>query len=216
MKVPVVLGSLLALAGTAATAESADATISDVDIKEDLRQAICSQEWYTAIELSSKLISSPTVSPDYQQKLLDWRHQFYAHINGEPKRNEMVSCEGLTPSPVKAKTQPYQGPEPRFSNDRITPPSNTTAVLSAPASILANLWTVGVRIEGNNIKGTVLNNGWTHVNNVSLTIHSQQADQSADIRTVSIDTVHAWGEADFVAAFNDAPGNWTIERIEIN
>lgn len=216
MKAPVVLGSLLALAGTAATAESADATISDIEIKEDLREAICFQDWYDAIELSSKLISSPTVSPDYQQKLLDWRHQFYAHISGEHKQNEMVSCEGLTPSPVKAKTQPYQGLEPRFSNDRITSPTQTTAVSSAPASILANLWTVGVRIEGNSIRGTVLNNGWTHANNVILTIRSQQANQKTDIRTVSIDTVQAWGEADFVAAFNDAPGNWTIERIEIN
>ncbi|MBE9068131.1 hypothetical protein IQ260_15875 [Leptolyngbya cf. ectocarpi LEGE 11479] len=216
MKAPVVLGSLLALAGTAATAESADATISDVDIKEDLREAICFQEWYDAIELSSKLISSPTVSPDYQQKLLDWRHQFYAHISGEHKQNEMVSCEGLTPSPVKIETQPYQGPEPRFSNDRITSPTKTTAVSPAPASILANLWTVGVRIEGNSIKGTVLNNGWSHANNVILTIRSQQANQKTDIRTVSIDTVQAWGEAEFVAAFNDAPGNWTIERIEVN
>lgn len=216
MKAPVVLGSLLALAGAAATAESADAAISDVDIKEDLREAICFQEWYTAIELSSKLISSPTVSPDYQQKLLDWRHRFYDHINGEPKQGEMVSCEGLTPSPVKAQVQPYQGPEPRFSNDRITSPTKTTTASSAPVSILANLWTVGVRVDGNSIKGTVLNNGWTHATNVVLTVRSQQADQEADIRTVSIGTVQAWGEADFVAAFSDAPGNWTIERIEVN
>ncbi|MBT9316466.1 hypothetical protein [Leptothoe spongobia] len=217
MKAPVVLGSLLALAGTAATAESADAAISDVVIQEDLKQAVCSKDWYKAIEVSSKLITSPTITPDYRQQLLDWRRQFYTHIQGGTKADAIPGCAEFKAALADTKTPAFQGPEPRFSKKKATTSGKTVAPFPLdPVAALTDIWTVGVRIEGNNIKGTIFNNGLTTANNVTLTIRSQQEDRSEDIRTVAIDTVRAWDEADFVAAFNDTPGSWLIESIEVN
>lgn len=218
MKAPIVLGSLLALAGTAATAESADAAISDVDIQEDLKQAVCSKDWYKAIEVSSKLITSPTVTPDYRQQLLDWRRQFYTHAQGVAKADETSRCREFQLSFTGARQTSYQGPEPRFSSKGAAAKLSRKVNLLSSDSItaLTDIWTVGVRVEGNSIKGTVFNNGLTTAKNVTLTIRSQQEDRSEDIRTVSVDTVRAWDEADFVAAFNDTPGSWLIESIEVN
>lgn len=217
MKAPIVFGSLLALAGTAATAESADAAISDVDIQEELKQAVCFKDWYKAIEVSSKLINSPTITPDYRQTLLDWRRQFYTHAQGSDGAKKTVSCAEIQSSVVGTKAPIYSGPEPRFSSQKTATSIKQDNFLSSdPVTSLSNIWTVGVRVEGKNIKGTILNNGLTTANNVTLTIRSQQNDNSEDIRTVAIDTVRAWDEADFVAAFNNTPGSWMIESIEIN
>ena len=212
MKAPVVLGSLLALAGTVATAERADA--ATVDIKEELREAVCFQDWYKAIEISSSLIASPKITPNDRQTLLNWRRQFYTYAKGDPQTNKILNCKG-----VKAPPRQFQSasPAPRFSTNTAAVSSRTIATTpSSPLHTLADLWTVGVRVEGNNIKGTVFNNGITTANNVTLTIRSQQEGQTENIRTVAIETVQAWGETDFVAAFNNAPGDWTIERIEVN
>ncbi|NEQ55525.1 MAG: hypothetical protein F6K11_36310 [Leptolyngbya sp. SIO3F4] len=216
MKAPIVVGSLLALAGTAATAESANAAIADVDIQEDLKQSVCSKDWYKAIEVSSKLITSPTVSPDYRQQLLDWRRQFYTHAKGGTKADEMPRCEEFQLS--SAGKAIYQGPEPRFSSGQTAAVTTrqTGFISSRPVNALSDIWAVGVRVEGNSIKGTVLNNGLTTANKVTLTIRSRQKDFSEDIRTVAVDTVRAWDEADFVAAFSDTPSSWLIESIEVN
>jgi len=216
MKAPLVLGSLFAVAGTVATAESADAAISAVDIQEDLKQAVCSKDWYKAIEASSKLVASPTITLDYRQQLLDWRHQFYIHARGGAKADEAPGCVEFQSSLTETNVSVYQGNEPRFSSKRTTSIRQSNLFPSVSTTVLTDIWTVGVRVEGNSIKGTVLNNGLTNANNVTLTIRSQQEDRSEDIRTVAIDTVQAWDEADFVAAFDDTPRSWLIESIEVN
>ncbi|MEA5466217.1 hypothetical protein [Leptothoe sp. PORK10 BA2] len=218
MKAPVVLGSLLALAGTAAIAESADAATSEADIQADLEQAVCARDWYRAIEVSGTLITSPKITPDYRQQLLDLRHQLYTRAQGRSKGDEILSCAEFKAFLAGTAPATYQGPEPRFSSKTTVHTSvTTTAPLPSPSvTSLTNIWTVGVRVEGNNIKGIVLNNGLTPANNVTLTIRSQQEDFSEDIQTVAIDTVRPWDEAEFVAAFNDAPGSWMIESIEVN
>lgn len=215
MKAPIVLSSLLALAGTVATAERADAAISDADIKEELKEAVCLQDWYKAIEISSSLIASAKITPDERQTLLNQRRQFYTYTKGNFKADELSDCQSVKSPPSQFGSATYESPTPRFSNN--TAYSRTTKATPPPQlNTLADLWTVGVRVEGNNITGTVLNNGLTTANNVTLTIRSQQEDQTESVRTVAIDTVQAWGEASFTTAFNDAPGSWTIERIEVN
>ena len=215
MKAPIVLGSLLALAGTAATAERADAAISDIDVREELKEAVCFQDWYKAIELSSSLITSAEIAPDERQALLSQRRQFYTYVKGNFKVDGPSDCQDLIASSSQLGTVTHESSIPRFSSSAAYS-GVAKATPSSPLNTLANLWTVGVRIEGNNIKGTVLNNGLTTANNVTLIIRSQQEDQTENVRTVAIDTVQAWGEANFTAAFNDAPGSWTIERIEVN
>lgn len=217
MKSPVVFSSLLALAGTVAIAESADAAILDVNSQEELKQAVCAKDWYKAIEVSSKLITSPNITPEYRQTLLDQRRQFYTHAQGNTKENEENDCSVFQSSLQTTNKLSYNGPEPRFSAKKADISSKTEQLFSSPPiTALTNIWTVGVRVEGNSVKGTILNNGLTTARNVTLTIRSQQKDNSEDVRTVAVDTVRAWDEAEFVAAFNDKPGSWMIESIEIN
>ncbi len=245
MKIPTALVSLLALAGTVATAESADAAISTVEIPDDLREAICYQNWYKAIELSSRLITSSKITPEHRQTLLELRRDFYTYAKGnETNPDKIVGCQNLRSSSVNQPRQGYQSPAPapRFSSSSSNAPgrycyqrriragfdnadsrcsnglsfvSETTVPLrrvNAPTSI----WTVGARVEGNSVRGTLLNNGLAAVRGITLTIRSQQADQSEDVKTVAIDTVNAWSETEFVATFNHAPGNWLIESLEVN
>ncbi len=246
MKSPTVLVSLLALAGTVATAESADAAISDVEIPDDLREAICYQDWYEAIELSSSLITSSKITPEHRQTLLDLRRNFYTYVKGDTaKPDEIVGCKEMQPSPANEQVQLYQGPAPtpRFSSSISNTPGRycyqrrisggfdnvdyrcsngaTASFETATASLRrvntpTSIWTVGARVEGNSIKGTLLNNGLAAVRNITLTIRSRQDDKSDTVKTVAIDTVNAWSETEFVATFNHTPGSWLIESIEVN
>ncbi|MDV3353072.1 hypothetical protein D0962_35975 [Leptolyngbyaceae cyanobacterium CCMR0082] len=218
MKASTVFVSLLALAGTAAAAESADAAVLDVEIPNNLREAICHRDWYEAIELSSTLIASATITPDERQTLVELRRNLYGHLKDGAKPEETVSCKGIVKRPsIATQTPLYEGATPRFSNrNRSSVSVGTTSVKALYGTTLSSLWTVGTRVDGNSIRGTVLNNGLTAAKNVTLTIRSQQDDQSETIKTVAIDTVSPWSETDFVATFNHSPGNWMIESIEIN
>ena len=202
MKAPVFFGSLLALVG--ATVESANAAIADVEIPEELKEAVCFQDWYKAIELSTQLIASPTITPDHRQTLLDIRHHFYGAVKGDPKADELLSCTTAQSESTQLNTP--LGPTPRFS----------TYTAPATPSTSSKLWPVGMRIEGNSIKGTMLNNGWTTFKNVTLTIRSQQNDQTDTIKTIGIEAIDPWSETDFVATFSNVPGSWAVESIEVN
>jgi hypothetical protein len=246
MKAPTVLVSLMALAGIAATAESADAAISDIEIPDNLREAICYQNWYEAIELSSSLITSSKIAPEHRQTLLDLRRSFYTYAKGDQaKPDEIVSCKDMQPSAANEQAQPYQGPvpAPRFSSsvsnttgrycyqrrtrggfdnvdyrcsDGAASVETATAISPRRGNAPASIWTVGARVEGNSIRGTLLNNGLAAVRNITLTIRSRQDDRPEAVKTVAIDTVNAWSETEFVATFNHTPGNWLIESIEVN
>lgn len=221
MKPPTVFIPLLALAGVAATAESADAAIAGLDIPDDLNEAICHQNWYKAIEVSSTLITSPDITPEHRQTLLGLRRNFYAYVKGgDVKSDSIADCPGIQPS-LPQQAQLYKGPMPQFSNSRATDTTPTsisvsTATPSYRASKPTNIWAVGTRVEGNSIKGTLLNNGLTTAKNVMLTIRSQGSEQSEAIETVVINKLNPWSETEFVATFNHVPGSWMIERIEIN
>lgn len=277
MKAPLVFGSLLALAGTAITAERADASILDGEIVDDeLKSAICGQDWYQAVELSSRLIISPKISPEYRQTLLEWRNHFYRYAKENAKTGEGPTCEQAkaTPSGFVEQKVPA-GPMPRFSpplpvsvaaaeqktcepsatasgalSDRTSvgysfltdsfigvnfvadelmaeesdcsadtadaPTANETYSPQLSSTPLKNLWTVGVRVDGNNIKGRVLNNGWNTFQNVNLILRSRRLGNSTNMKTVAIGTVRAWSETEFVAAFADGSSDWIVERIEVN
>ena len=243
MKAPTVLGSLLALAGTVATAESADASVLDVEIPDDLREAVCYQDWYKAIEVSSTLIVSSNNTPDERQTLLDLRRKFYTYVKGGDKSEQFTSCDEKQPSSINAKTNREQSAAPRFSNSAAGVPGRycyqieargyvqeidprcseeiieSTKSLSTPSAQTndsSSVWTVGTRVEGNSIKGKLLNNGLTTANDVKLTIRSQKDDRSETVKTVAIDAVSAWSETEFVATFNQSPRNWMIEQISFN
>lgn len=115
MKTPVIFVSLLAVAGTAVTAKSATAATSDESIKEGLKQAICSQDWESAIQLSSGLIASPNITPEHRQTLVDWRHRFMDYSRDKTRFDKIPDCEGFYQRPVDIKVQAYSDPTPSFS-----------------------------------------------------------------------------------------------------
>ncbi len=112
MKTSITLVSLMAVAG-AATAESASAaSSSSTNIKENLRRAICFQEWDEAIELSSRLIASPAITPDHRQTLVDWRYRFSNYALDKTLFDEVPNCEEVEAEPIDIKVE---APTPKFS-----------------------------------------------------------------------------------------------------
>ncbi|MEM8614664.1 MAG: hypothetical protein AAGF93_21825, partial [Cyanobacteria bacterium P01_H01_bin.105] len=206
-------------------------------------EAICYQDWYKAIELTSTLVVSSSITPDERQTFLNLRRDFYAHLKGNNKSGETVICERGQLSPLK--TEGYQSSTPQFSSrsnhntvntperycyqietngylQEVDPRCSDDTVRPSAASSShqtnsrSSLWAVGARVEGNSIKGKLLNNGLATANNVTLTIRSQKDNQSEAVKTVAIDAVSAWSETEFVATFNHSPRNWMIEQISIN
>ena len=116
MKTSVALVSLLAVASTAATTKSAVAATPDESIKEGLKQAICLQDWNQAVELSSNLIASSAITPEYRQTLVDWRHRFSDYARDKTSFDKIPDCEGVQPRPGDVKVQGYRDSGPRFSN----------------------------------------------------------------------------------------------------
>ena len=113
MKNSFIFVSLLAAAGTAATAESATAaTTSDTLLKANLKQAICYQDWDSATDLSSLLITSPTITPEYRQHLVDWRHRFIDYSRAKTRFSRIPNC-GRVDIQIKPQVQNY--PTPQFS-----------------------------------------------------------------------------------------------------
>lgn len=224
------------VARIAATAKSATAA-TDESIKEGLRQAICFQDWDSAIELSSNLISSSGITPEHRQTLVDWRHRFMDYARDKNSFDKIPNCERVQPRSVDIKVQAYGGPAPRFSRtntladapvcymersdgqivnlsymcgSNATPTVEVAALPSSQSSNLSDLFTFGVRAEGRTVIGNIWNSGLTPANNVKITIRAQQTGRSKEKREVVIDRIGVRGEADFVASFNHIPENWSI------
>lgn len=111
MKIPYVLtcASLLAVAG----GQQAMAATSPGDelVKASLRQAICQQDWPTAITLSSRLIASGNITPDYRQQLVDWRYRFSQYDASHTYFDQIPHCEGVSARLAVAKP-PTSAPPP--------------------------------------------------------------------------------------------------------
>ena len=114
MKSPVVLASLLVV--VPATAKNANAAISGEQVKDELRRAICFQDWDKATDLSSDLIASPTITPEHRHTLVDWRYRFSDYATDKTQFSEIPNCEGVEAEPVEIEVQVYQDSTPRFSN----------------------------------------------------------------------------------------------------
>ncbi|MBT9312264.1 hypothetical protein [Leptothoe kymatousa] len=107
--------SLLSVAGTAVAAEGAAAATSETTLKEGLRQAICFQDWNSAIELSSTLMASDTITPEYRHNLVNWRNRFSHYSRGDISFTKIPGCEGRQSRGIDIQVQPYGEATPRFS-----------------------------------------------------------------------------------------------------
>lgn len=120
MKPPkiVAYASLLAVAGTTANTQNAEATsFSDETLKSDLKQAICFQDWHKAAELSSQLIASPGITPDHREELIDWRYRFSDYAMEGRKFDTIPNCESVQRLAIEIKVQSSQESTPRFSGN---------------------------------------------------------------------------------------------------
>lgn len=112
----VACASLLAVAGNAGAAKAeVSSEISTDKIKADLRQAICYQDWDKAAETASLLIASATITPEYRQTLVDWRHRFSNYASANTKFDHIPDCEGIARS-VAATPPPSAGRKPETAN----------------------------------------------------------------------------------------------------
>ncbi|NEZ57271.1 hypothetical protein [Adonisia turfae] len=85
------------------------------DLVEELAQldrAICLQQWDQAINITSRLIASASVSSSYRQELLSFRHQLQAWRISETTPIVQVNCDRTLPmyltltAPEPAQPQP--------------------------------------------------------------------------------------------------------------
>lgn len=142
MKTPVILASLLAVAGTATTAHSATAAVtvvSDEVIKAGLKQAVCLQDWDKAIALSSNLITSSTITPEYRQTLVDWRHRFIDYSRDKTRFAKAPGCESARPYSVELKVEVHQNHAPRFSRSHTTYSPKLNCYYVEPGGHVRNL-----------------------------------------------------------------------------
>jgi hypothetical protein len=133
--------SLLSVAGHAKTADAA--VVSDEPLKQSLKQAICQQDWQAAVAVSSRLMSSSTITPEYRQHLVDWRHRFSQYAAANTRFDEIPNCAGITPKP-----QVTSAPEVRSSHT-ITPPPVSVNQLKAnlKLAICQQNWQAAVGIS---------------------------------------------------------------------
>jgi len=89
---------LLACAPLLALAPSEKATAATDPISQGLRQAICQQDWQRAVTLSSRLMASATISPEYRQQLVTWRYRFSQYAAGGTRFAQIPNCEGVAPA----------------------------------------------------------------------------------------------------------------------
>ncbi|MEO0455857.1 MAG: hypothetical protein AAF152_04640 [Cyanobacteria bacterium P01_A01_bin.114] len=116
----VACASLLAVAGQAkaAQAEVPYDQVKSVDqAKEELRQAICYQDWNKASEIASLIIASSAITPEYRQSLVDWRYRFSNYSDTRTKFERIPNCEGVAPPPPPSQRlgQIYPSDVPQFS-----------------------------------------------------------------------------------------------------
>lgn len=89
---------LLACAPLLALATSEKATAATDPVSQGLRQAICQQDWQRAVTLSSRLMASATISPEYRQQLVTWRYRFSQYAAGGTRFAQIPNCEGVAPA----------------------------------------------------------------------------------------------------------------------
>ncbi|MEM8810018.1 MAG: hypothetical protein AAGF01_28710, partial [Cyanobacteria bacterium P01_G01_bin.38] len=85
--------------------------------KEDLRQAICYQDWNKASEVASLMIASSAITPEYRQNLVDWRYRFSNYADTNTKFERIPNCQGVAPPPAPSQPlgQIYSSDVPQFS-----------------------------------------------------------------------------------------------------
>jgi hypothetical protein len=97
--------SLLAVAGQAKAAQAS--VPSDEALKSDLRNAICQQNWQQAVTLSGRLAASSTITPEYRQQMVNWRHRFSGYAASGMRFDSIPNCDGVaTVAPAATASKP--------------------------------------------------------------------------------------------------------------
>jgi hypothetical protein len=63
-------------------------------LKAELHQAICEQDWNKAVDISSLLMAASDISATHRQTLVDWRYRFSNYAASQTKFSEIPNCKG--------------------------------------------------------------------------------------------------------------------------
>lgn len=147
----VACASLLTVAGQGKAAQ-AD-VISDEPVKQGLKQAICQQDWQQAVALSSRLMASSGITPEYRQTLVDWRHRFTQYAAANTRFDQIPNCEGV---PLRPQAKPT--PEVSASYNVTPPPPSVNQLKSGlKTAICDQNWQTAVGLSSQ----LMANNGIT-------------------------------------------------------
>jgi hypothetical protein len=113
----VACASLLAVAGTANNTKATHAASLTDQTKEELRRAICFQDWNKAVEMTSLLMATPTITLEHRQTLVTWRSRFSNYALANTRFNRIPNCQAVEPPVINTKAlyQPWSATLPRFS-----------------------------------------------------------------------------------------------------
>lgn len=104
----------LLLTGTSHLPVTAQQTDIDALI-QDLRLAMCVQDWNSALGLTSQIIGSPDLPAEYRQSYVNFRYQIEGYRSSNARFESVQGCEGVE---VAAPTsQPEETPSTGFVSE---------------------------------------------------------------------------------------------------
>jgi hypothetical protein len=128
---------------TTASKTSAPASVTPTQtvsqLKADLKQAICDQNWNSAVALSNRLMASDLITAENRQQLVTWRYQFSQYATSRTYFDQIPNCAGATTAPLKANSNSLPLQSTAATPTTAAPPASvstkpTTTVTSRPAT----------------------------------------------------------------------------------
>lgn len=85
---------------------AADPNVSSVElVQEQLRQAVCLNQWDLSLDLVGMLIASSELPPEYRNTLVQFRQQIY-HLQDQRQAVRVVGCSDVTAASLEALFTP--------------------------------------------------------------------------------------------------------------
>lgn len=100
VKQVVILGIALASGLILATGRPAAAEPVEL-VQEQLRQAVCLNQWERSLDLVGILIATPELTPEYRNNLVQFRQQLY-NLQDQQQAVKVVGCGDVTAASLEA------------------------------------------------------------------------------------------------------------------
>lgn len=85
---------------------AADSHVSSIELgQEQLRQAICLNQWDLSLDLVGMLIASSELTPEHRNTLVQFRQEIY-HLQDQQQAVRVVGCSDVTAASLEALFTP--------------------------------------------------------------------------------------------------------------